>query len=173
MTIKAENTVDFEDIKQLNKSSSASVKIMLGVFIAAMIILMVISLCTGNSVRNIKISVVGILWCIFVYVFMFIVNPRTTYKKFRKKYGNVPVKYTLNEKSMGISIENTDGSWDIRKNYRDILKFTETDKYFFIHIKRNEAYILKKSGISQGTAEDIKNIVTREMGSRFVCRIKG
>ena len=173
MTIKAENTVDFEDIKQLNKSSSASVKIMLGVFIAAMIILMVVSLCTGNSVRNIKISVVGILWCVFVYVFMFIVNPRTTYKKFRKKYGNVPIKYTLNEKSMGISIENTDGSWDIRKNYRDIFKFTETDKYFFIHIKRNEAYILKKSGISQGTAEDIKNIVTREMGSRFVCRIKG
>ena len=47
---------------------------------------------------------------------MFIVNPRLTYKNFKKKYGNAPVKYTLNEKSMGISIENSDGFFDIRKN---------------------------------------------------------
>ena len=42
-----------------------------------------------------------------------------------------------------------------------------------IVIKRNEAYILKKNGISQGTAEDIRNIVSREMGNRFVNRVKG
>ena len=74
---------------------------------------------------------------------------------------------------MGLSIENSDGFFDIRKNYRDIFKFTETEKYFFIHIKRNEAYILKKNGISQGTAEDIRSIVSREMGNRFVNRVKG
>ena len=85
MTIKAENTVDFEDIKQLNKSGSSSVKIMLGIFIAAMVILLVISLCTGNSGRNLKISIAGIIWCAFVYVYMFIVNPRLTYKNFWKK----------------------------------------------------------------------------------------
>ena len=156
MTIKAENTIDFEDIRQLNKSGLSSVKIMLGIFIAAMVVLLVISLCTGNSGRNLKISIAGII-----------------YKNFKKKYGNAPVKYTLNEKSMGISIENFDGFFDIRKNYRDIFKFTETEKYFFIHIKRNEAYILKKSGISQGTAEDIRSIVSREMGNRFVNRVKG
>ena len=127
MTIKAENTIDFEDIRQLNKSGLSSVKIMLGIFIAAMVVLLVISLCTGNSGRNLKISIAGIIWCVF----------------------------------------------DIRKNYRDIFKFTETEKYFFIHIKRNEAYILKKNGISQGTAEDIRNIVSREMGNRFVNRVKG
>lgn len=172
MTIKAENTVDFEDIKQLNKSSSSSVKIMLGIFTAAMVILLVISMCTGNSGRNLKISIAGIIWCAFVYVYMFIVNPRITYKNFRKKYGNAPVKFNVNEQSMGISIENPDGSWDIRKNYRDIFKITETEKYFFIHIKRNEAYILKKCGISQGTSEDIRTIFSREMANRFVCRVK-
>ena len=134
MTIKAENTIDFEDIRQLNKSGLSSVKIMLGIFIAAMVVLLVISLCTGNSGRNLKISIAGIIWCV---------------------------------------IENSDGFFDIRKNYRDIFKFTETEKYFFIHIKRNEAYILKKNGISQGTAEDIRNIVSREMGNRFVNRVKG
>ena len=46
MTIKAENTIDFEDIRQLNKSGLSSVKIMLGIFIAAMVVLLVISLCT-------------------------------------------------------------------------------------------------------------------------------
>ena len=173
MTIKAENTIDFEDIRQLNKSGLSSVKIMLGIFIAAMVVLLVISLCTGNSGRNLKISIAGIIWCVFVYVYMFIVNPRLTYKNFKKKFGNARVKYTLNEKSMGISIENSDGFFDIRKNYRDIFKFTETEKYFFIHIKRNEAYILKKNGISQGTAEDIRSIVSREMGNRFVNRVKG
>ena len=173
MTIKAENTVGFADIKQLNKSGSASVKIMLGIFIAAMIVLMVISLCTGTSVRNLKISIAGILWCAFVYVYMFIVNPKITYKNFRKKYGNAPIIYTLNQKSMGISIENFDGFFEIRKNYRDIFKITENEKYFFIYVKRNQAYILKKSGISQGTAEDIRNILVREMGNKFVCGIKG
>ena len=54
MTIKAENTIDFEDIRQLNKSGLSSVKIMLGIFIAAMVVLLVISLCTGNSGRNLK-----------------------------------------------------------------------------------------------------------------------
>ena len=54
MTIKAENTIDFEDIRQLNKSGLSSVKIMLGSFIAAMVVLLVISLCTGNSGRNLK-----------------------------------------------------------------------------------------------------------------------
>lgn len=173
MTIKTENTIDFEDIRQLNKSGSSSVKIMLGIFAAAMLILLVISLFMGNSGKNFKIPIAGIIWCAFVYLYMFIVNPRLTYKNFRKKYGNSSVKYTLNEKSMGISIENTDGTWDIRKNYRDIFKITETDRYFFIHVKRNEAYILKKTGIFQGSAEDIRTIASREMGNRFVSKIKG
>ena len=58
MTIKAENTIDFEDIRQLNKSGLSSVKIMLGIFIAAMVVLLVISLCTGNSGRKDRKSVV-------------------------------------------------------------------------------------------------------------------
>ena len=57
MTIKAENTIDFEDIRQLNKSGLSSVKIMLGIFIAAMVVLLVISLCTGNSGRNLQLQV--------------------------------------------------------------------------------------------------------------------
>lgn len=167
MVIKAENTVNFEDIKKLNKSTSSSVQIMLAVFTVFMLALIIISLCTGNSGRNLKIGIAGFIWCVFVYVYMFMVNPRLTYKNFRKKYGNAPVKYMLNQKSMGISIENPEGSWDIRKNYRDMFRVTETADCFYIYVKRNESYILKKSGISDGTAEDVRNVMSAEMGNKY------
>ena len=170
MVIKAENTVDFDDIKRLNKIDSQPVKIMLTAFAGAMLVLIGIALCTGNFERNLKLGIAGLIWCAFVYSYMFIINPRLTYKNFRKKYGNALVKYTLNQKSMEISIENSDGNWEIRKNYRDMFKIHETDDYFFIHVKRNEAYILKKSCIVQGSPQDISAAVAEEMGSKFIVK---
>ena len=74
---------------------------------------------------------------------------------------------------MSVSADCGENSFDIRKNYSDIFKITETDNYFFINFRRNEAYILKKGGITEGSSEDIRSIISREMGMKYTCRVKG
>ncbi|MGN1481017.1 YcxB family protein [Porcipelethomonas sp.] len=170
MVVKAENTINYEDIKKLNRCTSSGIIIMLCILIAAAVIFIAAALISGNNENKISFGFWTLVWCAVVYIYMFIINPKMTYSAFLKKYGNSPVKYEFNEKSVRICIENQDGSWDIRKNYRDMFKIHETDDYFFIHVKRNEAYILKKSGIFQGTAEEIRNAVFSEMGNKFVLK---
>lgn len=173
MTVKAENTVGYDDIKELCRTSSASVKIMLCIFSAAMLVLVIISVFTGNSGRNLHLGIAGLIWCLVVYAYIFVLNPRILYNRFRKNYGSSPVKFTFYQQNMSVSADCGENSFDIRKNYSDIFKITETDSYFFINFRRNEAYILKKGGITEGSSEDIRSIISREMGMKYTCRVKG
>lgn len=173
MKIISENKVNKNDIKNLVYCSHSSLKFMLILLIITFSLFFIFCLIVNSIKHNIGYCVIGILWCAFVYLYLFFINPKVIYNSFIKKYTkNAAVKFEFNKKYFKITIKNDKGETEKRQNYIDIFKAYETNQCFFFYVKRNEAYIMKKSGITQGTAEEITEILYSEMGAKFIRKVK-
>lgn len=167
MAVRAENKVEYEDIKKFVNASSATVRIMLIVFILFMVIIAALFIFSSNESKSLYYPCAGLLWCGFVYLYIFLINPKMMFSTFKKKYGSSPVKFSFNKQNLAITIGNEDGSFEIRKNYRDVFRVIENENYFFINVKRNEAYILKKRCITEGSADELRKLLIGEMGKNY------
>ncbi|MGN0612663.1 MAG: YcxB family protein [Porcipelethomonas sp.] len=169
MVIKAENNVDAKDIKALINCNSSKLKFMLILLTLTFAAFLAFCIIMNNTGKNTGYCIVGILWCIVVYAYVFIINPKIVYRSFRRKYtSGALIKYELTAKSAAMTVVSEKGKWEKRKNYRDMFRAYETPDYFFFYTKRNETFILKKSGIKQGGTEDISGLLAEEMGAKFI-----
>lgn len=173
MVIKAENRVGQKDVDALIHCNSAKVKFMLILLFIIFAAFTIFGIARGNSFKSMAVYFAGIIWCIVVYVYVFLLNPKITYKSFKKKYTeNAAIKYQFTERSVGISIENENGKTEKRYNYRDMFKIYETPEYFFIYAKRSESYIMKKSGLTQRTAAELSEMIEKENPKAFIRKVR-
>lgn len=173
MIVRSENNIDKQDVKSLINCSHWSLKFMLIFLILVFTSFLTFCIAVDNIGKNFSYCIVGITWCALVYAYSFIINPKLAYKSFKKKYlKDAVVKFKLTDKNFAVTIVNENGTWDKRKNYQDMFKAYETPDYFFFYTKRNESYIMKKSGIHQGEASDITEALTKEMGAKFIRKVK-
>lgn len=173
MKVISENNVNKNDIKNFINYSHSSLKFMLILLLAAFILFLIFCVIINNTGNNFGYGLAGIIWCFVVYTYSFIINPSVAYSSFKKKYTKEAViKFEFLKQNLSISITSPNGKWDIRKNYGDLFKAIETEDYFFFYVKRNEAYIMKKEGIKQGDPKDITDMLTGEMGNKFIRKVK-
>lgn len=172
MNIKAENTIDKHDVRSLINCSHSSLRFMLILLTAVFASFLIFCIAVGNTGKNTGYCIVGIIWCTVVYVYSFAINPVIAYRSFKKKYSDMLIKFKLSEKKVTFSISDGKNTHEKTKKYVDMFKVYETDEYFFFYLKRNKSYIMKKSGIYQGTASDITETLTKEMGVKFIRKVK-
>ena len=173
MVIKSENNVKQEDIKALINCNSSKVKFMLIVLAITFTAFLIFCLIAGNTGKNFGYCLAGIIWCVIVYSYVFLLNPVLVYNSFKKRYTEkAVVKYEFTAKSIAITVDSENGSFNKRKNYRDMFRIYETPEYFFFYTKRNESYIMKKSGIKQGKASELSEMILKEAQARFIRKAK-
>lgn len=171
MVIKAENNVTKDDVKALINCNSAKLKFMLILLIVTFLAFLIFSLIIGNNLEGLYI--LGVVWCAVVYGYVFFINPKVTYNLFKKKYTEeAVVSYQFNEKSVEVTVESQKESLKKRKNYRDMFRIYETPQYYFLYFKRNESYIMKKSGIKQGTPAELTDMILKQEPREFIRKAK-
>ena len=139
--------------------------ITLGIFLAVSII--------NNNGDNIRFNILGILWCVSVYVYCFFVEPIFYFRSFKKKYSeNAVIRFVFDKKNLAVSINGENAAFDKRKGYCNIFKIIESDEYFFVYFKRDEAFIMKKSGLLKGNIKDISEILSIEMRNKFIRKVR-
>ncbi len=169
MIVKAENTIDKQDVKAMVSCSHSSLKFMLILLASVFTLFLVFCIAISNTGKNSSYCIVGVIWCAVVYAYSFMINPVLAYRSFKKKYSaDATVQFKFNANNLAISIDKSEK----RKNYKDMFKVYETEDYFFIYTKRNESYIMKKSGIQQGKASDAAEIFAKELSPKFIRRMK-
>ncbi len=173
MVIKAENHVEQKDVQVLINCNSSKVKFMLILLIITFVAFFIFCTIVGNKSGYLSYSILGVLWCAFVYGYIFLLNPKITYKAYKKKYTeNALVKYQFTAKSVNITIDSKSSPCEMRKNYRDMFRIYETAEYYFFYVKRNESYIMKKSGISDGTVTELSEMIFKENPKNFIQKVK-
>ncbi|MBE6845496.1 MAG: YcxB family protein [Ruminococcus sp.] len=173
MVIKSENNVKQEDINALISCNASKVRFMLILLTVTFTAFLLFCMIVGNTGKNLGYCIAGIIWCVVIYAYVFFINPKAVYRSFKRRYTeNAIVKYEFTAKSAAIKVESENGKFDKRKNYRDMFRIYETPEYYFFYVKRNESYIMKKSGLKQGTASELSEIILKEAQNRFVRKVK-
>lgn len=173
MTIKSENSINPEDIKALNNCNSAKLKFMLILLTVTFFAFLVFCLIMDSMENNFSYCFLGIIWCAVVYFYAFVLKPKFMYNSFKKKYSeNAVVKYEFNNTTALLAIENEKGRTEKYKQYCDMFRIYETPEYYFFYIKRNESYIMKKSGFKDGSPQELSGIIEKENPRAFIRKVK-
>ena len=85
MKIISENNIDKNDAKALSMYGRSSLRFMLLLLIITLGIFLAVSIINNNG-DNIRFNILGILWCVSVYVYCFFVEPIFYFRSFKKKY---------------------------------------------------------------------------------------
>ena len=173
MDVKAENTLTKQDINALIKCSAGKTGRILIILSVTFVMFLIFCMIVGSTGRNFSYCLAGLLWCALVYSYIFLVNPVIVYRSFCKKYGSdAIIVFKFKNDKMSVHIENSGGSLNCTKNLEDLFKAYETEDHFFLYTKRNETYIMRKSGITQGTPRELSEGLTRKMGNKFVRKVR-
>lgn len=165
MKIIFENTIEKNDTKALIKYGRSSLKFMLILLLFTFAIYFIFSLINKNA-DNQRLSGLGIIWCAAIYVYVFFIQPQISFRSFKRKYSsNAVIKFVFDKKNLEVTIN---GEFNKRKGYCNIFKVIETNDYFFVYFKRDEAFIAKKSGLTKGSLEDVSEILSVEMGTKYI-----
>ncbi|MBQ3566783.1 MAG: YcxB family protein [Oscillospiraceae bacterium] len=173
MTIKSENNISRDDIKALINCNSARLKFMLILLTVTFLAFLIFCFIMDSMEKNFSYCFLGIIWCAVVYIYAFVLKPKFMYKSFNKRYtANAVVKYEFNDTTALLIIENEKGRTEKYKKYCDMFRIYETPEYYFFYTKRNESYIMKKSGITEGSAQELSAIIEKENPRAFIRKAK-
>ena len=107
----------------------------------------------SNLISLITLSLFLVILFIASNTWLFFLYPRVFLKNHRKKYGDIPVFYEFNE--------------NITITYDKLDKVKETKKYFLLYPQRYSIYIIGKHEITEGTADDLRNLLKSKLGKKF------
>jgi len=106
----------------------------------------------------------------FFLYFGYFVTPRRTYHSMAAMK-NVENIYVFYEDKMLVSSCNEMHSGNSETAYSALVKVYETSAYFFLYQTVNQAFIVDKGTIENGTAEDIRAKLMMYVGNKyFICK---
>jgi len=168
MEIKATTTYSYAVYKDfirfsLNKGKYYKLKQRLLVLIIGLGLLEVIFFKKTTEDNSFSwLLTVLVIMCLAVFIFMYFVYPKIAFKS-AKKMANIKNEYIFKIDELVASANTPEISANAILKYSMIYKVYETDKYFFFYIQKQQAYILEKKEIVNGTAEQIREAVSKCM----------
>ena len=129
----------------------------------------VLSLLTGTEMPAgyTKDLIFWIAAIIFLILLRNVILPVSAYSKYHKKFGDTPMYYEFGEESF-TSVQNGNGfSENISLRYDKLDKVIETKEYFLLSPRSGSAYIIARSDITEGTPDELRAILRKNMGKRY------
>ncbi|MBQ3138748.1 MAG: YcxB family protein [Ruminococcus sp.] len=116
---------------------------------------------------NLIISIFASLFIIGIDIWAFFLYPYYYVKKRRKKYGDTPAFYELDDNSVKINCTGAGFDEQLNFTYDKLDKARETKGYFLLYPQKNSAYIIGKHEITEGTPDDLRNLLKSKLGKKF------
>ena len=162
MEIKAKSKFDFETSKALahvsvykknNPKKTITARFIVCFMLLLAIICEYIAFDIDNSFLLLILVVVFVtLFDVFGYFFL----PKIQYKSLLKMQ-DTENEYIFYDKFIKEFTKSTDYTAEANIEYSLFVKVYETSKYFFLFQTKNQVFVIDKSTIMGGTAEEIKN----------------
>lgn len=173
MEIKASSTYDFETVQalmRLNMFQKADPrKRMRTWFIVATILLalLVFDFIAFGSSSILWTLLFVLIMCAFLYAYLYFGLPKLRYKAMGK-FAGIHNRFVFrgNDMSVASSIDDYQGSTSLK--YTMLFKAMETSTHFFLFQNKLNAYIVNKSTIDGGTAEDIRNALIAVLEKQYI-----
>ena len=162
MEIRAKSKYDFETVKALShllfykknnpKKSLISIVVLFSIFSAIIIVEIIIFKAYLLLVLALVLNVFFIL-CNFLIHYIF---PKYQYKLLGKMQG-VENEYIFCDNILRVYSNGEHYNGEVEIEYSLFVNVYETSEYFFLYQTQNQVYVIDKSTIVGGSAEDIKN----------------
>ena len=109
-------------------------------------------------------AVVMLLMC-----YMYFLLPRQLYKA-QGKLKDAENTYTFGENSVHIVSQAEQYTGEAQVEYGLFIKVYETSEYFFVYQTKSQVYLVDKSTIQGGTAEEIRNRLSGAVKKYVICK---
>lgn len=107
------------------------------------------------------------LGVILLDIWVFYLEMWVGLKKRKKKYGDSPVFYEIDENGVKVESHGEGFSENVSFAYDKLDKAIETKKYFLLCPRRNAAYIIGKHEITEGSVKALSELLRLKMGNKF------
>lgn len=176
MEIYAKCKFDYESIRALTYASMYRRVKPKTAFITTMIMGAIIlgletfnGICWGVEAVSI-ISVMIVIVLVGLTCFMYLGFPKIQYKALGKMK-NVENEYIFCDEVIKVSSRSEEYKGEGEHKYSMIPKVTETSKYLLIYQSKNQAFLVEKATITNGTIDDIREKLIQYVKKKYiVCR---
>lgn len=173
MEIKARCKFDKESIKALTHLSSykkfnpEKTVITRAVLCLVLMLLLVAELIEFDFNIIPIILIIVLILIIVIDCFMYFVLPVIQYKSLAKTKESVN-EYIFCDKSFNIKTQSEEHIGETKIEYSMIWKAYETSRYFFVYLTKNQVFIIDKSTVEGGAAEDIRNKLVEFLNDKYI-----
>lgn len=172
MEIRAKCKYDYETCKAVahidayRKSNPKKTIIFRAIFCVALLMLNFVIAFTGEVYVGYSVAVAAAL-IFLIDMFMYFGMPKIQYNSMSKMkdIGNDYIFY--DDEFFAESVSEKFSGQDVIK-YSLLEKAFETDRYFFIYINRRQTFVVDKATIEGGTAEEIKEKLSLQLGKKYI-----
>ncbi len=173
MNVKAKCRYDYESVKALVHTSFFKRRNPKTVFILLLIIgiifllkEIIIGFSQGIESMSGLIIIAALCW-IYLSVFMYWLMPKKQYKALCKME-NMVNEYTFCDNVIKVTSINATYNGGAEIKYSMIPKVIETSKYLFVFQNKNQAFVVDKSTITDGTVDDIRAKLAPMLGKKYI-----
>lgn len=167
--IKVIMTENMEDYRFFCKKVKTTrfLRIFFPLFLILWTLLILALLCSGSKFSDIRslinLEILLIVYQIYIIVYLYYIMPKYNYNNCRNKYGENPYIYEFKDDYFTCCNENGNTSEDINIEY---IKLYSVFEY------KNRGFIIRKSAIIEGNAEELRTLFEMQLGNKFVSRVK-
>lgn len=173
MEIKAGCKYDYEGCKAISyvcsyKKSKPIKAVFIHILLAFILGLADIYLIQSGTLGVSVYFVLGL--CVFMVVlelFMYFLMPRIQYNSM-SKMKDIGNSYTFHDEYFTAATDSEDYKGDSIIKYTVLEKVMETGKHFFIFQNKREVFLVDKSTLEDGTAEEIRGRLQPVLGKKYI-----
>ncbi len=176
--IKVIMTENMEDYRFFCKKVKTTrfLRIFFPLFLILWTLLILALLCSGSKFSDIRslinLEILLIVYQIYIIVYLYYIMPKYNYNNCRNKYGENPYIYEFKDDYFTCCNENGNTSEDINMEYIKLYSVFEYKNYFILYENKNRGFIIRKSAIIEGNAEELRTLFEMNLGNKFVSNVK-
>ncbi len=155
----------------LNRETSKNMLYLVIILEVAIIAVSVLFFVTGQYLYGGVVAALAVLYPFLVY-YLNVVQLKKSYKMSKDVYETTNYHFEFKEKTILINVKFKKGDPMVRDyDYDKLFKIVENNKYFFLYIARNQAFVVNKETITENDLNTIRDYI-RGNKVNFVQRIK-
>ena len=173
MEIKAKCVFDYESMKALTYVSTYKRKnprksfVFTNIWCVVLVLLLMIEMMFFDVDIQLVVLLVVAAILVVVNCFMYCISPKIQFKALHNLQ-NMENEYTFYSDSIKVISKNKDYNGEAEIKYSVVPKVMETSKYVFIYQSKNQVFIVDKSTITNGTINDIRNILIPFVKNKYI-----
>lgn len=176
MEIKGKSRYDWQSIKKCNNFNFFKRRKWLSILLVLVYVLSGIGFIfenftdnfDGNSIERLILLVLVTLWLTFLWFIL----PKIRYNK-NKLIHNMENEFVFNEDAFTTYQHGSSSDGNNTIKYSALWKVFETKDFFYIHLTKNQVYMVEKATLEGGSAYDLRELLIKNVGiSKYKLKCK-